>query len=146
MFLFNISILRCLRLVFYQMTSGLLCLQEIRTGERERDRQTVETDEIKETDTDRGVRAAVLLLMIAVLVVAQAAEEGQDHLREEDHPGATREDGARVDHLPAIESVILLREIETLVEEDRLLARVADFRKNASRSQLIIQKISTCAR
>jgi len=131
------------------MTSGLLCLQEIRTEERERDRQTVETDEIKETDTDRGVRAVVLLLMIAVPVVAQAAEEDQDHLREEDHLEATREDGAKVDHLRAIESVILLREIEieTLVEKDRLLeARVADFRKNASRSRLIIQKIWTCAR
>jgi len=131
------------------MTSGLLCLQEIRTGERERDRQTVETDEIKETDTDRGVRAVVLLLMIAVPVVAQAAGEDQDHLRKEDHLGAAREDGAKVDHLRAIESVILLREIEieTLVEKDRLLeTRVADFRKNASRSQLIIQKIWTCAR
>ena len=131
------------------MTSGLLCLREIRTGERERDRQTVETDEIKETGTDRGVRAVVLLLMIAVPVVAQAAGEDQDHLREEDHLGATREDGAKVDHLRAIESVILLREIEieTLVEKDRLLeARVADFRKSASRSQLIIQKIWTCAR
>jgi hypothetical protein len=84
--------------------------------------------------------------MIAVQEVAQAAGEDQDHLREEDHLGAAREDGAKVDHLPAIESVILLREIETLVEKDRLLARVADFRKSASRSQLIIQKIWTCAR
>ena len=128
------------------MTSGLLCLQEIRTEERERDRQIVETDEIKETGTDRGVRAAVRLLMIAVLVVAQAGEEGRDHVREEDHLGATREDGAKVVHLPANETVILLREIETLAEEDRLLARLADFRKNASRLRLIIQKISTCAR
>ena len=128
------------------MTSGLLCLQEIRTEERERDRQIVETDEIKETGTDRGVRAAVRLLMIAVLVVAPAGKEGQDHLREEDHLGATREDGAKVVHLPANETVILLREIETLAEEDRLLARLADFRKNASRLRLIIQKISTCAR
>ena len=128
------------------MTSGLLCLQETRTEEREKDLQTVETDEIKETDIDRGVRAAVLLLMTAV--VARTAGGGQDHLRGGDHLGATREDAVKVVHLPAIESVTLIHEIEieTLVEKDHFLeARVAEFQKNASQSQLIIQKILTCA-
>ena len=137
------SVLRCLRLAFYQMTSGRLCLPEIRTEGRGKDRQTVETDGIKETDTDRGVRAAGLLL----LIVDQAVEEDPDHLRGEDHLEAAREDGAEVAHLREI--VIRPREIEieTLVERDHLRERIAEFRKNGSQSQLpIIQKILTCAR
>jgi len=123
------------------MTSGRLCLPEIRTEGREKDRQTVETDGIE--DTDRGVRAAALLLMI----VDRAVEGDPGHHRGEDHLEAAREDGAKVARVHEI--VIHNRAIETgtLVEEDQLHERIAEFRKSGSQSQLmpIIQKILTCA-